>query len=79
MRHVYMSDERERQAFAEKAARHFKSDRGCFTYTADNIEPGAWFAVRWGMGEDCVLVFRVGDETPVIYGQLIRDVDGGAA
>ena len=74
-RHVYIAAERERQDFAERAARHFKANPQHYTYADESLVPDAWFAVRWGLGDDCVLVFKVGDEEPVIYGELIAHVE----
>lgn len=73
MRCVYMETERERQAFAERAARCFAANPDCWTFSdGDGPMPGEWFALRWGLGDDCVVVFKVGDDEPVNYGQLIR-------
>lgn len=71
MNHEYIGDVEARLAFAKRAANHFAANRGHFTYTDTEIEPDALFAVRWGLGEDCVLVFKVGDLPPTIYGQAI--------
>ncbi|WP_396615535.1 hypothetical protein ACHZ97_14780 [Lysobacter soli] len=78
-RHVFMEQEHERQAFAEQAARHFKANPQHWTYSAGEVVSGEWLALRWGLGDDCVLVFKVGDDEPVIYGQLIRHVEEKAS
>ncbi len=75
MKHVYMSEEVARQAFAEKAARHFKANPQHWTYSDGDVCSGEWFAARWGMGNDCVLVFKIGDEDPIIYGGLVGSVE----
>lgn len=68
---VYMSDERERQAFAERAAAKFAADPKLRTYTDGDVEPDAWFAVRWGLHDRAVMVFKIGDVPPVVYGDLV--------
>jgi hypothetical protein len=78
MKHVYASDERARIAFAEEAARHFAANPAHWSYSnckPNAIQPGELLAMRWGMGDDCVLVLRVGDDEPVIYGQLVRQIE----
>ena len=44
------------------------------TYTeSGHIEPGELFAVRWGMGNDCVLVFRISDDfEPTNFQNIIK-------
>lgn len=74
-RHVYMSHEVERQEFAEKAARHFKANPQHWSFSSGDITAGEWIALRWGLGDDCVLVFKVGDEEPIIYGGLVGSVE----
>lgn len=72
---VYMSDERERQAFAERAAAKFASDPAMTTYTDGDIEPDEWIALRWGLHDRAVLVFKVGDAAPVVYADLVPRSD----
>ncbi len=77
MRHTYLSNEQEQMAFAVEAARDFAANPKHWSYSnckPEAIQPGALLALRWGLGDDCVLVLRVGDDVPVIYGQLIRQV-----
>lgn len=62
---TYLAEEQERLDFAFRAAQHFARNPDHATFTAGAIEPGAWFAVRWGMGNDCVLTFRISEEHPV--------------
>lgn len=68
---VYMSDERERQAFAELAAAKFAADPKLWTFTDGDVEAGEWFAVRWGLHDRAVMVFKLGDAPPVIYADLV--------
>jgi hypothetical protein len=61
--------------FAKKAARKFKKNPSFVTYTEHLPVPGCLLAMRWGMGEDCVLVIKL-DESfePVNFQQLIKTV-----
>lgn len=52
--------------FAKLAMQCFSENPNKATFTTGEIEYDALFAVRWGMGEDCALVFTIGDE-PIIY------------
>ena len=55
---------------AKKAAEAFAANDELTTFTEDDIEDGGFFAVRWGLGEDCVMVFKI-DGDPIVYDQLI--------
>ncbi len=73
MRHIYMSSVKEEIGFVEKAAKHFAEHPEHNTYTDGEIVSGGMFAVRWGLGDDCVLVMKLDDSfEPTVYGQLIR-------
>ena len=66
----------ERLDFARAAADHFIANPTHWTYTAGEIEPGCLFAVRWGVkpaDAHAVLVFRLADEKPEIYGDMDHD------
>ena len=57
--------------FAKKAGKAFEKE-GVYTFTENGeIEEFEYFAVKWGLGDDCVLVFRIGDE-PIIFKQFIK-------
>ena len=75
MRCTYVQREQEQIAFAEEAARHFAANPKHWSYSLGQIRPGERIALRWGLGDDCVLVFTVGDDEPVIYGQIIQRED----
>lgn len=73
MRQVQITELTEEIAFAEKAARVFAESPTLVTYTETDIVPGCFFAVRWGLGEDCVVVLKLDDDhIPTNYAQLIR-------
>lgn len=59
--------------FAKRAAAHFKEHPEHSTFGDEFPEPGCLLAVRWGMGNDCVLVVKLSDDhVPTIYQQDIR-------
>ena len=73
MRMTTRADELEQLAFAEKAAADFKANPKHYSYTDGAIKPGALLALRWGLGEDCVLVLKLDDShEPTNYQQLAR-------
>lgn len=77
-----LNEEREREAFARRAASYFDSDVTCTSYTDDGrIESGQLVALRWGLDGDCVLVLKVDDYAPVVnyteLGRRIRKNDAG--
>jgi hypothetical protein len=80
MRAVYASDVDEEMAFARKAAAHFAAHPEHSTYTDGDIEPGCFLAIRWGLGEDCVVVVRLDDRhVPTNYMELVRAAQTGGA
>ena len=69
-----MSFETERQEFAKRAAACFAKDPRKWTYTDGDIREGCLFAMRFGLGNDCVVVFRLDPEyEPVNYFYAIPD------
>ena len=69
-----LEQEKELIAFVDKAALHFETHKEHNTFTEAEIEPGVLFAIRWGMGRDCVLVFRISEDfVPRIYQQAIKN------
>lgn len=76
MRMTHVHDDLEQVAFAERAAACFAKNPEYATYTdgADLI-PGELLAIRWGLGNDCVVVVKLDDYfEPVNYQQLVRAV-----
>lgn len=71
---VYMEEMDEVKEFAKRAAKKFADNNHLSTYTDDVIEPGCLFAVRWGLGNNCVVVFRLDEDfEPINFQELIRD------
>jgi hypothetical protein len=62
-----------RLKFAEDAAAAFKKDPNMATY--GDVTAGSFLALRWGMGNDCVLVVKLDEnDEPVNFQQLVREV-----
>lgn len=75
MKQVNLKQEIEQIEFAKKAAQAFAKDKDLVTFRTGNLEPGSFLALRWGLGEDCVLVVKVDENhTPTNYAQLIRTI-----
>ena len=75
MRMVYIEEEEEVIKFAIRAAKKFSKDPILVSYTDDKIKSGCLFALKWGLIEDCVLVFKLDDNfMPVKYHHLIKEV-----
>ena len=64
----------EQLAFVARATKCFSEQPETNTYTdMGHVNSGELFAVRWGMGSDCVLVFKVDENyQPIIYSQEIK-------
>jgi hypothetical protein len=61
-------------AFAKKAAKCFAENESVTTYTESDIVPGCFFAIRWGLDRDCVVVFKVAEDCiPTNYSNLVKD------
>ena len=68
-----LSERQEKDDFAKRAANSFKLNPQHWSYTDNTIESGEYFALRFGLGKDCVVVFRIGDEPILNYQQLINN------
>lgn len=69
---VHVESELETIEFAKKAGAHFASNPQHWTYTDGDIVAGCLFAMRYGLGNDCVVVFRLDEGfIPVNFQQLI--------
>lgn len=73
MRGVWPHEQDEERAFADKAAKHFADNPGHGSFSSDgDLKPGAWLALRWGGGNDCVVVLKISeDHEPVNYYELV--------
>lgn len=72
-RAVYETQIVEELEFARQAAESFAKHPEFSTYTAGDIEPGCFLAIRWGLGEDCVMVIRLDEShVPTNYMEIVR-------
>ena len=68
--HVSLKDIKARAEFVEKAAAMFQKNPGITKY--GEMEPGNYFAIRWGMDNDCVIVFKLDPDFECeVYDQVI--------
>jgi len=71
MKMIYLDEEQKVLDFGRTAAEHFEKHPKHYSFTTTGeIEPGCLLALRWGLGEDCVLVFRLDEYfDPIIFQQ----------
>ena len=55
----------ERALFVQQAAEAFAVNKKFYTYTSGEITKGCLFAVRWGLSDDCIVVFRLDEEAEI--------------
>jgi len=73
MRGTTLLEYRELANFAAAAACHFKDNPQSATYGDNFPDPGCYLALRWGLGDDCVLVVKLDpDFEAVNFQQAIR-------
>lgn len=78
MRMTHISAEQAQIDFAKRAAEAFAAEPKMFTF--GDLKPGSLLAMRYGLGDDCVVVMRLDpDHEPVNYQQLIRVAGNVAA
>lgn len=64
--------ERELIEFASKAAKHFAANKNHWSF--GNIGCGEYLALRWGMGDDCVLVIKQHEDAGAVnFGQAVKE------
>ena len=72
MRETTFDEEMAVLKFAQKAALNFEQDQNLLSFTNSAIEAGCLFALRYGLGNDCVVVFRLArDFVPIDFQQII--------
>lgn len=73
MRIIYLSEEKEIQGFAQRAARYFEENPQHRSYSDREINPGCLLAMKWGRWDNCVLVLKLDDFfEPINYQNLIH-------
>jgi len=74
MKYIDIQNAAKELEFVTEAIDAFKQNKAAVTtYSTNRLAEGTLFAVRWGLENDCLLVFRVGDE-PRIYKQVLTPV-----
>lgn len=70
MRVINLCEEKGEEELAKEAARHFVEHPKHHTY--GNLKSGSFLAIRFGLGEDCVVVVKIDSmHEPVNYQYLI--------
>lgn len=70
---IDLEQQSERKKFAFRAAKAFEKNKELLTFTDAHITEGCLFALRWGLGRDCVVVFKLDENEPVEnYTQIIN-------
>lgn len=60
---VNITDVAERLEFVKTAAEYF--DKNPMASTYGDIKPGTLFALRWGLMNDAVVVFKIDEDAPI--------------
>jgi hypothetical protein len=74
MRSVRPSEVEEELAFAQRAAEYFAYHPQKTSFSDGDIAPDTFLALRWGLGEDCVLVLKLAEpwqHTPTNYQNIV--------
>jgi hypothetical protein len=72
MKHIYLENRKKEEEFVLEAAKQFKDHPEYDTYTREDIKAGCWFAVRWGLSKNSVLVFKLDEDfEPTNYMEII--------
>lgn len=59
MRMTTFGRESEVNEFAKHAQAKFMSNQLLYSFTDGDVAPGVLFAIRWGLSDRCILVFRL--------------------
>lgn len=70
---IDLEQQEEERKFAVQAAIHFHENPRDVSFTAGDIKPGAFLALRWGLTDNSVLVLKLcEDHMPANYRDLVR-------
>ena len=73
MKHIYLSARKEEEQFVSKAVKYFKENPHKNTFTEKEIEVGCWFAIRWGLDRNGVVIFKLDENfEPTNYMEIIK-------
>lgn len=65
MRMTNLEEQQEKLEFVKKAAECFKNNPSYTSYTSGRIVPGCLFALKYGLFDDYVVVFRIDEDSLV--------------
>lgn len=71
MRMLTMSEELKKLRFVTEAKKYMNSRPKCYSYGV--LEPGEYFAMRFGLGDNCLVVFRIDPDCNIENYQQILD------
>lgn len=72
MKTYRLEDRDKERAEITRVLELFAADPALRTCTIDDIEEGARFFLRWGLDNDCILYFKIGDEPQLVQNCLPR-------
>ena len=73
MRMIRMEEEIKIREFALNAARDFNKNKEHRTYTNAEIKQGCLFAMRFGLDDDCIIIFKLDEDfEPINYQQILE-------
>jgi hypothetical protein len=73
MKMTTIKEQSEISQFVKNAAEYFKIYVEKSSFTSGAICGGCLFALKWGLGNDCVLVFRLDENfEPIIFQNIIK-------
>jgi hypothetical protein len=74
VRVIYQSDLDDLIAFKERAKEKFMENKKWNTYSDKSPETGSLFAIRWGVANQAILVFKISDsQDPIIFGDELPE------
>lgn len=74
MKMVRLKEENEIKEFAIRAAIYFEEHKKCWSFTDQEIQADCLFALRFGLGRDCVVVFKLDENfEPINYQEIINN------
>lgn len=66
MRQYYQYKEDEKLTFANEAKVYFESHPESITYGKEGPQQGKFYALRWGMDQNCILVFKIDEYDEIV-------------
>jgi len=74
MKHIHSDEYFELQNFIKEAKQNFEVNPKNNSFSSSEIKAGCYLAMRWGLGADSMLVFKLSDDLePFVIGNIIGD------